>query len=103
MWQVVIKIRRQKTENKKVVLKTKNKTESRQKYKEPFSNLFSKLPQIAKDEITPKIKRQLPINTEAFTLEEINPCLKSFKSNKTPGPNKIPAKSAKLKRCQQSF
>ena len=54
-------------------------------WEEHFSNL-GKPPQIADNSITPKINRQLPINTEDFRLEELNACLKSLKRNKTPGP-----------------
>lgn len=58
---------------------------------------LQKPPQIADNEISPKINREPPINSEDFTLEELNVCLNSLKRNKTPGLNNITAEVWKTK------
>ena len=40
---------------------------------------------------------ELPINTEDFTLEELNACLELLTRNKTPGPDNINAEIWKTK------
>ena len=79
-----------------------------------FKDHFHKLlgpPVIKEDEISRVIQDTLPINTEDFTKEELQKCIKSFSNGKATGLDDIPIETWKtkalidplLKVCNKTF
>ena len=79
---------RKETNNGRI--KAKSTEERIKKWRDHFLNLLGQPPVTRSKETKTVLQHILPINTEDFTMEELNKCIKSFKNNKALGLDNIP-------------
>ena len=89
VWETVNEFTRRKGTNKGQI-KAKSPKEHIKKWKDHFQNLLGQPPTIRAEETKNVLQHILPMNTENFTMEELNKCITSFKNNKASGLDNIP-------------
>ena len=88
MWETVNELTRRKRTNKGRI-KAKNPKNRIKKRKDHFLNLLGQPSEIKPETTRTVLQHTLPINTDNFTLDELNKCIKSFKNNKASGLDNI--------------
>ena len=79
-----------KKRKNKGAIKAKCPEEGIKKWKDHFLNLLEQPSATRPKETKAVLKHTLPINTDDFTMEELNKYMKSFKNNKAPGLDNVP-------------
>ena len=94
VWETVNEFTGRKGTNKGRI-KAKSPDERIKNWKNHFLNLLGQPPVIRSKETKTVLQRTMPINTDTFTMEELNKCIKNFKNNKESGLDNIPIEVCK--------
>ena len=89
---------RHKRQKRQAKLKGKSQNERLDKWKEHFSNLLGKSPNVIDEQIETVIDYELPIKKVLFSIDELEQVIKKTKNNKAAGLDGIPPELRKTGR-----